>query len=157
MAFADYLADDYEIGRAVRARGYRLTIPAMGVGHTATEASARDLFRHELRWTRTIRTVNPLGHLGSVITFGFPIALLSAFLLDFSWLSMTVMGVTVAARLFLKWRIDGIFGTHAGPYWLLPVRDLLSFAVFVVSQFGETVHWRGSRFSVEPSGALSQS
>jgi ceramide glucosyltransferase len=156
-AFADYLADDYEIGRAVRARGYRLAVPAMGVGHTAAEASARDLLRHELRWTRTIRTVNPLGHLGSVITFGFPIALLSAFLLDFSWLSMTVMGVTVAARLFLKWRIDGIFGTHAGPYWLLPVRDLLSFAVFVVSQFGETVHWRGSRFSVEPSGALSQS
>lgn len=157
LAFADYLADDYEIGRAVRERGYRLAIPAIGVGHTAAEASARDLLRHELRWTRTIRTVNPLGHLGSVVTFGFPIALLSAFLLDFSWFSVAVMGVTVAARLFLKWRIDGIFGTHAGPYWLLPVRDLLSFAVFVASQFGETVHWRGSRFSVEPSGALSQS
>ena len=42
-AFADYLADDYEIGRAVRARGYALAIPAMGVGHTATEASAREL------------------------------------------------------------------------------------------------------------------
>jgi ceramide glucosyltransferase len=157
MAFADYLADDYEIGRAVRARGYRLTIPAMGVGHTATEASARDLFRHELRWTRTIRTVNPLGHLGSVVTFGFPMALISALLLDFPWPSLVVMGVTVAARLFLKRRVDGIFGTYAGPFWLLPVRDLLSFAVFVASQFGETVHWRGSRFSVEPSGALSQS
>ena len=66
------------------------------------------------------------------------------------------MGLTLAARLFLKCRIDGIFGTHAGPFWLLPVRDLLSFAVFVMSLFGETVHWRGSRFSVEPSGALSQ-
>ena len=157
MAFADYLADDYEIGRAVRARGYRLAIPAMGVGHTATEASARDLFRHELRWTRTIRTVNPLGHLGSVVTFGFPMALISALLLDFSWPSLVVMGVTLAARLFLKHRVDGIFGTYAGPFWLLPARDLLSFAVFVASQFGETVHWRGSRFSVEPSGALSQS
>ena len=30
-----------------------------------------------------------------------------------------------------------------GPFWLLPVRDLLSFAVFVTSLFGETVHWRG--------------
>ncbi|HEY4276285.1 MAG TPA: bacteriohopanetetrol glucosamine biosynthesis glycosyltransferase HpnI [Rhizomicrobium sp.] len=157
MAFADYLADDYEIGRAVRVRGHRLAIPAMGVGHTATEASARDLFRHELRWTRTIRTVNPLGHLGSVVTFGFPIALLSALLLDFSWPSLAIVGVTLAARLFLKYRVDGIFGTYAGPFWLLPVRDLLSFAVFVASQFGETVHWRGSRFSVEPSGALSQS
>jgi ceramide glucosyltransferase len=156
MAFADYLADDYEIGRAVRARGHALAIPAMGVGHTAAEASAGDLFRHELRWTRTIRTLNPLGHLGSVVTFGFPIALIAALLLDFSWFSVAVIGVTLLARLFLKRRIDGIFGTYAGPFWLLPVRDLLSFAVFVTSQFGETVHWRGSRFSVETSGALSQ-
>ena len=158
MAFADYLADDYEMGRAVRARGHALAIPAMGVGHTATEASARELFRHELRWTRTIRTVNPLGHLGSVVTFGFPIALIAALLLDFSLgQPVVVLALTLAARLFLKRRIDGIFGTYAGPFWLLPVRDLLSFAVFVTSQFGETVHWRGSRFSVEPSGALSQS
>ncbi len=156
MAFADYLADDYEMGRAVRARGHVLAIPAMGVGHTATESSARELFRHELRWTRTIRTVNPLGHLGTIITFGFPIALISAVLLDFSWVSLAVVGLTLASRLFLKRRIDGIFGTYAGPYWLLPARDLLSFAVFLTSLFGETVHWRGSRFSVEPSGALSQ-
>lgn len=156
MSFADYLADDYEIGRAVRARGHVMAIPAMGVGHTAAEASARELFRHELRWTRTIRTVNPIGHLGSVVTFGFPIALISAVLLDFSWFSLAVMASTLAARLFLKRRIDGIFGTNAGPFWLMPVRDLLSFAVFVTSQFGETVHWRGNRFAVEPSGALSQ-
>lgn len=156
MAFADYLADDYEIGRAVRAKGYELAIPAMGVGHTATESSAQELFRHELRWTRTIRTVNPVGHLGTIITFGFPIALISAILLDFSWFSVAVMCMTLAARLFLKRRIDGIFGTYAGPFWLLPARDLLSFAVFATSLFGETVHWRGTRFSVEPSGALSQ-
>jgi len=156
MAFADYLADDYEMGRAVRARGHVLAIPAIGVGHTTTESSARDLFRHELRWTRTIRTVNPLGHLGTIVTFGFPIALISAILLDFSWFSMAVLCMTLAARLFLKRRIDGIFGTYAGPSWLLPARDLLSFAVFMTSLFGETVHWRGTRFSVEPSGALSQ-
>ena len=156
MAFADYLADDYEIGRAVRAKGHVLAIPAMGVGHTATESSAQELFRHELRWTRTIRTVNPLGHLGTIITFGFPIALISAVLLDFSWFSIAVLCITLAARLFLKRRIDGIFGTYAGPSWLLPARDLLSFAVFMTSLFGETVHWRGTRFAVEPSGALSQ-
>ncbi len=156
MAFADFLADDYEIGRAVRAKGHQLAMPAIGVGHTAAEASARDLFRHELRWTRTIRTLNPLGHLGSVVTFGFPIALLSALFLDFSVLSLSALGLTFSARLFLKQRVDGIFGTYAGPSWLLPARDLLSFSVFLVSQFGEAVHWRGSRFSVEPSGALSQ-
>lgn len=155
-AFADQLADDYEMGRAVRAKGYTMAIPAMGVGHTAAENSASDLLRHELRWTRTIRMVNPGGHLGSFITHGFVFALMSAALLDFNTVSLAVVALTLAARLFLKSRIDGLFGTYAGPYWLMPLRDLLSFAVFVTSLFGETVHWRGTHFAVEPSGAMSQ-
>jgi len=155
-AFADQLADDYEIGRAVRAKGYTLAIPAMGVGHTTAENSFRDLFRHELRWTRTIRLVNPAGHLGSIVTHGFAFALLAAVLLNFNAVSLMVLAAALAARLILKDRIDGLFGTYAGPTWLLPLRDLLSFAVFLVSLFGETVHWRGAHFAVEPSGAMSQ-
>jgi ceramide glucosyltransferase len=155
-AFADHLADDYEMGRAVRSKGYTMAIPAMGVGHTAAENSAADLLNHELRWTRTIRTVNPAGHLGSFITHGFAFALMSAVLLDFNTVSLAVVMATLGARLMLKARIDGLFGTYAGPYWLVPLRDLLSFAVFVASLFGETVHWRGTHFAVEPSGAMSQ-
>jgi ceramide glucosyltransferase len=155
-AFADHLADDYEMGRAVRSRGYTLAIPAMGVGHTAAESTALDLLRHELRWTRTIRMVNPMGYLGSFVTHGFAFALMSAVLTDFNPASLLILAFTLAARLFLKYRIDGLFGTDAGPYGLVPLRDLLSFAVFVASLFGETVHWRGSHFAVEPSGAMSQ-
>src|SRR5689334_9577956 len=155
-AFADQLADDYEMGRAVRDRGYTLAIPAMGVGHTAAENSLLDLFRHELRWTRTIRLVNPLGHLGSFITHGFAFALIAALLLGFNPPSLTILACALVARLFLKLRIDGLFGTYAGPVWLMPARDLLSFAVFLVSLSGETVHWRGTHFAVEPSGAMSQ-
>jgi ceramide glucosyltransferase len=155
-AFVDRLADDYEMGAAVRAKGYTLAIPALGVGHTAAENSLGGLFRHELRWTRTIRMVNRGGHLGSVVTHGFAVALMAAFLLDFNAVSMGVLGFTLFARLLLKYRIDGMFGTYAGPYWLMPVRDLLSFVVFVTSLFGETVHWRGAHFAVEPSGAMSQ-
>jgi ceramide glucosyltransferase len=156
QAFADQLADDYEMGRAVRAMGYTLAIPALGVGHTAAENSFRDLFRHELRWTRTIRLVNPAGHLGSFVTHGFAFALLAVILLHFNPVSLAVLGVALAARLILKARIDGLFGTYAGPLWLMPLRDLLSFAVFLASLSGETVHWRGTHFAVEASGAMSR-
>jgi ceramide glucosyltransferase len=155
-AFADQLADDYEMGRAVRSKGYTLAIPAMGVGHTAAENSALELFRHELRWTRTIRLVSPAGHLGSFVTHGFAFAVMAAIVLGFNPVSLGVLGLALTARLVLKGRIDGHFGTYAGPYWLMPLRDLLSFAVFLVSLFGETVHWRGTHFAVEPSGAMSQ-
>ena len=155
-AFADQLADDYEMGRAVREMGYALAIPAMGVGHTAAETSVRDLFQHELRWSRTIRLVNPSGHLGSFVTHGFVFALLAAILLHFNAVSVGLLLAALGSRLFLKMRIDGLFGTYAGPFWLMPLRDLLSFAVFVTSLFGERVHWRGTRFAVEASGVMSQ-
>jgi ceramide glucosyltransferase len=155
-AFADCLADDYEIGRAVRAQGYILAMPALGVAHTATERSLAELFRHEQRWNRTIFKLDPAGHLGSAITFGFPFAVMAALLLHFSLIGLGVMGLTLLSRLFLKRRIDASFETNGGSAWLLPLRDLLSFAVFVNSLFGETVHWRGERFEIAPTGAMSQ-
>lgn len=155
-AFADVLADDYHIGRAAREAGYTLAMPALGVAHTATETSFRDLFRHEQRWRRTIHSLDPAGNLGSVVTFGFVFALVSAVLLDFSLIGLGAVTLALAARLVLKRSIDRAFGTEAGSAWLLPLRDLLSFAVFVNSLFGETVHWRGSRFEVADTGAMSQ-
>src|SRR3954471_21410731 len=119
-AFADQLADDYEMGRAVRAKGYTLAIPAMGVGHTAAENSVGELVRHELRWTRTIRLVNPAGHLGSFVTHGFVFALMAAVLLGFNPASLIILACALVTRLFLKLRIDGLFGTYAGPLWLMP-------------------------------------
>ena len=155
-AFADHLADDYELGRAVRSKGYALAIPAMGVSHTAAEDSAGELFHHELRWTRTIRLVNRGGHFGSFVTHGFAFALMAATLQGFNPVSLAIMASALAARMILKNRVDAYFGTDAGPYWLLPLRDLLSFAVFLASLSGESVHWRGTHFAVEPSGAMSQ-
>ena len=154
-AFANYLADDYEIGRAVRGLGLRLAIPAMVVSHSAADASALELVRHELRWTRTIRRINPKGHAGSIITFALPLALLAAIFLDFRPLSLGVLGIALGARLFLKYRIDRIFAAQAGPGWLLPFRDILSLVVFVASMFGGTVHWRGTRLDVAQDGVIT--
>ena len=70
--------------------------PALGVGHTAAENSLSELFRHELRWTRTIRMVNRGGHLGSFVTHGFAFAVMAALLLDFNTVSLAVLGFTLS-------------------------------------------------------------
>jgi ceramide glucosyltransferase len=83
------------------------------------------------------------------------VALIGAALLGFSPFSLTVLATVVAARFFLKYRIDRIAGASAGPAWLLPVRDVLSFAVFLVSLVGRRVEWAGERFSIDTRGAIS--
>lgn len=154
-AFANKLADDYEIGRAVREKGLSIAIPAFAVGHTSPETSWADHFRHEIRWNRTTRAIAPAGHLGSAITHAVPLAVLGAVLTGFSVYALATFAVALGARLWLKGRVARKFATYAGPALVLPVRDMISFGVFLASFFGESVHWRGGRFQVSPGGALS--
>jgi len=155
QAFSDLLADDYEIGRAVRTHGYKMTLAPIVVAHTCAEQSGREMFDHELRWARTVRLLNTGGHLGTIITHAVPLALIAMALNGVHWTSVAVLGTTLLARHSVKWRMDRVLGTSAGPAWLLPVRDVLSFAVFLGSLFGGNIRWRGSRFLVAPDGVLS--
>jgi ceramide glucosyltransferase len=155
LPFATLLADDYEIGRAVRARGYSIAVPPMTVRHSCSERSFTELIRHELRWARTIRLVNPLGFMGTVFTHAIPLSLLSIFLLDFAPIAIAALGLATASRLWLASRINTWFGTR-DPIWLVPARDLLSFVVYLGALFTRRVEWRGARFHVSSAGAMAQ-
>jgi ceramide glucosyltransferase len=155
-AFANFLADDYEMGRAIRARGLKIAVPGFAVEHTSPETRWSDYFRHELRWNRTTRVIDWLGHTGSVVTHAVPLAILGLVLSGFTVPGAAILAVAIASRLWLKWRIERKFAISAGPGWALPLRDVISFVVYLASYFGEDVHWRGDRFQVSPSGALSQ-
>ena len=156
-AFRDSLADDYEIGRIIRSKGYEIVYPDVLVRHLCSERNWSAFWVQELRWARTVRSVNPVGHLGSLLTHALPLSLIAAALLSFSPQALTGVGVVLAARLFLKTEMDHMVGSSSGPIWLLPVRDLLSFVVFVASLAARpTVHWRGDRFRIGKDGVMSQ-
>jgi ceramide glucosyltransferase len=47
--------------------GQRVVIPPFTISHACVESSALQLIAHELRWSRTIRSIDPLGHIGSAL------------------------------------------------------------------------------------------
>ncbi len=147
-AFSDVLADDYEIGRAVRARGYRVALPPFAVAHDCADASFAELVGHELRWAVTVRMIDPLGHAGSILTHPLALALIGAALCGGASYALAAICLALAARAGLKWRLDRAVGRSSGPWRLLIARDLLTFAVFVGSFFARAVYWRGARFGV---------
>ena len=147
-AFAEVLADDYEIGRAVRARGLRVVLPPFAVAHACSERSLSALIRQELRWAVTVRIIDPAGHAGSVVTHTLALALIAAVLLGGTLPSLGVVAVALASRAWLKGRFDRSLGHASGPWSLLILRDLLTFAVFLGSFFARAVYWRGARFGV---------
>jgi ceramide glucosyltransferase len=148
-AFADRLDDDYAIGAAVRERGEIVAIPPFTVAHLCAETSLAELWRHELRWARTIRNIAPLGHAGSLVMHPLAWALIALVLTPWSGLLLPAVAATITAilcRVTLLRSVERGFGLPPQSYWRLPVRDLLSFVVFVASFLGRSVSWRGHRY-----------
>jgi len=156
VAFKDVLADDHAIGAAVRSKGYAIAMPPFAVRHAATEIAFREWFLHELRWMRTIRTVDLAGHAGSIVTHSFPLSLMGLILTGAAPVAVLAVGATLAGRAMLKWHIDRVFSMPAGPYWLLPLRDVISFVVFLTSLFGGSVVWQNERLKVRVDGQIGE-
>jgi ceramide glucosyltransferase len=153
--FRGLLADDYEIGRAVRAQGHAIAYPPLVVGHDCPERSLSALFRHELRWARTIRGIDPKGHAGSFITHSFALGLIGTALAGGTLTALAALGAIVAARAYQMRSLDGLLKRPAPSFWLFPLRDMLSFVVFVSSFFVKQVDWRGRLYALHGSGDLA--
>jgi ceramide glucosyltransferase len=147
--FADCLADDYAMGQALRAHGGEIAIPPFAVAHICTHASFGELWRQQLRWARTIRSIDPVGYTGSVLGHPVPWALLAALVGAGSTAVLpatAVAVVAIACRMAVLRQVERTYALPSQPYWLVPACDLLSFAVFVVSFLRWEVSWKGRRF-----------
>ncbi|MFY9693716.1 MAG: hypothetical protein WAK35_08230, partial [Xanthobacteraceae bacterium] len=58
-------------------------------------------------------------------------------------------------RLLLQSEIDRAFHLRSDLFWLGPLRDILSFAIFVMSFFGRGVEWRGHRYGLRADNRLA--
>jgi ceramide glucosyltransferase len=149
--FKDLLADDNAIGMAVRELGLKVVVPPPIVTHGCTETSLAALVAHELRWNATVRMLDPAGYAGSVVTHPLVWGLL-AWIAGAGW---WVPFVALLARLILAERIDVIVGRRTAPLWWLPVRDLLSFGLYVGAFFTRRVDWRGAQLHMARDGRMT--
>jgi ceramide glucosyltransferase len=151
-ALVDYLADDYELGARVTARGLKGKLAGVVVETFLPAYSFREFVEHQLRWNRTIRASRPWGYIGLLFTFVFPwslLALLCARGAAWAWgvFSAAVLARTLCAivigRLVLKDR------QVMGSLWLLPLRDLIALFLWLASFAGKSITWRGRRFRLQ--------
>lgn len=154
-AVANCLADDHALGDALRKRGETVSVLPMAVGHICAEESWRELWHHEVRWALTIRTVDPTGYAGWAISHAFPLALI-ALCLGGGIPALALAAAAVACRTVLVLVIERAYGLPAHPYWLIPVRDLLSFAVFIAGFAGRAISWKGRWFRLSSKYMLEQ-
>lgn len=144
-AFADQLWDDYAIGDPVRGAGYTVAVAPFAVGHVQTEASARQLAENQVRLGCTIKSIDPLGHAGSIVTYPLPLAL-AALAFGGGGHALALAMVALACRVGVAWCVEHRYDVRSEGYLLIPLRDLASFAAYIASFFVFTVTWRGQRY-----------
>lgn len=154
-ALADMLADDYALGQAVRRLGLAVTLSPHLIDDIAAEPGLGALFAHELRWARTVRLAAPSGYAGSIVTYPVPLAALAAVLGAWPVAAPAMLVLALFCRAVTARVIDRSLRLAPAPLWLLPLRDLLSFTVFVASFLGRSVAWRGRKFRVSSNGQLT--
>jgi ceramide glucosyltransferase len=151
-ALVNHHSDDFELGNRIAARGYRVEMMRKPVWMVFPRQTFAELWRHELRWSIGLRNVRPWGHLGLVLTFGLPWALLAALVAPAKWIGAAYLAAYLALRLLTAW-IVGVWGlddpvVRRKPY-LVPARDALNFLVWSASFLSNRIEWRGLEFVVE--------
>jgi len=98
-AIADYLADDYEIGRRIAALGKRVELSEVVVDTFLPAYSLRQFVDHQLRWARSVRGARRWGYASLILTFGLPWALLTLLAARGAVWAWALFALTIAARL----------------------------------------------------------
>jgi len=151
-AIVDLHSDDYELGRRIAARGYRIELLPEPVWMAFPSLTLGAYLRHELRWAIGIRNIRPGGHFGMLFTHGLPWAIAAAWVAPSMMIGAAFIGAYFVLRFAMAWAV-GVWGLRdpvlRRRIWLLPVRDLLSFFVWLASFGMNRIEWRGSSFTLE--------
>jgi ceramide glucosyltransferase len=146
----EYLADDYQLGARIAALGKRVAMCDSVVVTNLGTGSWTDVWKHQVRWSRTIRVSRPAGYFGYLVTqatFWCVVAVLAGY-----W-KVAVIGEAI--RLLAA--LAAMIATGDGRLYRIvavPFRDLFGFAVWCGGMVGSTVEWRGFRFHLLRDGRI---
>ena len=151
-SLADYLADDYQLARRITGLGYRVHLSKTVVQTDLSAGSWADVWRHQVRWHRTIRVSKNKAYFGIIATQATLWAVLAAIA---GWWQLALL--TFAARIAAG-LLAGIgvlrCPTTVRLFWLAPIRDLFGVAVWIAGAAGRSVYWRGRRLSLANDGRI---
>ncbi len=184
----DCLADDYQLGNRIARRGHSIALSPVVVECWSAPMGWAEVWKHQLRWARTIRVCQPAPYFFSLLS--------NSTLWPLFWLIIRP-GASVAAcvllcllvrilsALNLQHRLNQTPNpagrasprsqtspengghedarppephrhTHAPCRyaWLIPVKDLLQAAIWLLAFLGNRIEWRGQRLRLRPDGTL---
>jgi ceramide glucosyltransferase len=151
-ALANYLADDYEIGRRIAALGLGIELSGIVVETFLPRYNWKQFLDHQLRWARTIRDSRPGGYAGLAATFGLPWAFLTLIFARGAGWAWVLLG----AAIFMRCTVALVVGRmvlqdRQVTNWLtlIPLHDFVAVVVWLIGFRGHSITWRGDSFELK--------
>lgn len=152
VAIAGYLADDYQLSKRISGLGLKTVLSRTVVETSLGEGGWTGVWKHQVRWARTIRVSRGGGYAGLPVTHAGVWILASA-----------IAGLWPLAFVLLLLRIAsgaltgiGVLGSGIVKRWFFaaPLWDLWAFAIWVAGLLGTTVEWRGRKLELSREGRI---
>jgi ceramide glucosyltransferase len=153
-ALEEFLADDYQLARRIVGLGYRVVLSRLVVETFLGDNDWTGVWKHQVRWARTIRVSRSGGYAGLPVTHAglWGLAALAAG----QWQpALALIGLRIAAGCLAGYGV--IRSPLALALPLIPLWDLWAFAVWAAGLRGKTVEWRGKRLVLSADGRIRES
>jgi ceramide glucosyltransferase len=144
-------ADDLLVGRLIYKQGYQVVLLRYAIDTVCDYASISELLHKRMRWIVVMRHMRPWGHIGLLLTQGLPWSIAAVAILPTPAVAIGYIGGYMALRTVMTWMI-GIHGLRQTILWkqmpLLPVWDMVAFAIWLISFSRNSIRWRGADYYI---------
>lgn len=147
-----FLAEDFVLGNEAAAKGLGVILSRSIVEHRIGAQPFGKNLAHRLRWCRSTRRSRPAGYAGQLFTNPLPIALALVAVNPAAWPALAATAVIRAAAGYATAGAVLADPLCRREWYLIPLQDLLSFAVWAAGFFGNTIDWRGETYRLQKDG-----
>lgn len=157
---ADYLAEDFLLGRAFHRSGRRVIISRDLLRTVNRRWSLRKFFSRHLRWNQIRCRVAPWSYLAeglavpSVPLLAMVVTGAAAGDVSISMGALFLLGVRVLLHMALARTVGGGAPFRIGCPWLVVLRDLFVGLIWLIAPLRSKVTWRGQHYRLGPDSRI---
>ncbi|MGC2888655.1 MAG: bacteriohopanetetrol glucosamine biosynthesis glycosyltransferase HpnI [Candidatus Acidiferrum sp.] len=151
-AMVNHHSEDFELGKRIALCGHRVVLMPKPVSMIFSRETLSEYFHRELRWSIALKSARPSGYRALLFTHGLPWTLIGATVglaMGSLPLAASYLFTYLILRVAVTW-LTGSWGLGdrrlARILWLVPVRDAISFVVWLAGFFSEKIIWRGLEY-----------